>query len=573
MSARLTTVVTAVALTGIVWLAFFRFSGEFGLYEDDYALVTPPLEWSAAELADGASRHFRHAGAMHGRPLHIPLILTLSYLGNAVGGLQGIYALGWAVVTLNAILFYLLVRRVTGSSAAAAAGALGFVLFPADTTRAYLTHALGVQPSLTALIAALHLYVSGRRIWSFAAASLCLFLYEVPYLLFLAAPLLRWPWGRGFPRRLMVHAVLVAAMLAAAVGWRAWSAEQRVAGLNWSSAVVHAARNTSIGPWVAWRETVSRCVDGLWRQSAAYPWEVAVAWLLGAAALYWSARTAPRAPGGRKGGDPSANQCAEPAGMKKRERVWLAAAGVALLALAYPLTLTLEATETAGRATRVHIAAPVGAGIIAGCLFGPLVARPRPGLRRLLAACGVSLLLVAGAAGAGLRVQADYREAWQYQRAFWTDVLRLCPDAGAETVIVVDYQNIKGPREASVMGWHILLGLKSLYRLPSEWDPPPVLSNLVWDWRQRFSEGRPLAEYVDWKGFGSEVSGPYRAANYIWLDVEGGRLRRREGEQTIAGRTFRFLLRGEPVLPDLPRRPLYDYLILRPGETGAAYAW
>lgn len=179
-------VLLVVLLAATVWVSRFWYSSEFGFYEDDYWRVSISMQQTAAEVGQELSSLISRFERRQGRPFHDGLIRLFSYLGAQLGGLQGVYFLGYCCVALNALLFYALLRRISRNQAFVWIGALAFALYPADTTQAFLTHAFGIQPSLTFLLVAAHLYLSGSRIPSYIVATASLFCYETVYLVFLA---------------------------------------------------------------------------------------------------------------------------------------------------------------------------------------------------------------------------------------------------------------------------------------------------------------------------------------------------------------------------------------------------
>ena len=57
--------------------------------------------------------------------------------------------------------------------------------------------------------------------------------------------------------------------------------------------------------------------------------------------------------------------------------------------------------------------------------------------------------------GYGFIIQRDYVNAWQYQRAFWTELLPLIQDAGDYNVILVDPQALKDTRQIGANYWNL----------------------------------------------------------------------------------------------------------------------
>jgi hypothetical protein len=223
-----------LALT--IWVAHFFYFRSFGLYEDDYALVSPAMGWSLSDLFDNARLVFTMWP--QGRPLNFLLPPFFSFIGTQLGGLYVTYLIAFSIVTLNAFLFYILLKRIS-SETAAVTGALAFCLFPADTTHAFLTHAFHLQTSLTFFLIATLYCLSGKRILPYLLILGSLLAYESPFIVFLGVPLLKSKWDRALVRELIRHIVILLGILLIVVVIRASVGEERVAemGASVSSAV------------------------------------------------------------------------------------------------------------------------------------------------------------------------------------------------------------------------------------------------------------------------------------------------------------------------------------------------
>jgi hypothetical protein len=113
-----------------------------------------------------------------GRPLHDGLVYLLSFIGFRLGGLHVLYWIGYAILTVNAFLFYTLLKRLSDQQVFAVTGALAFCLFPAHTVQTWLTIAFAVQPALMLLLIAIHCYLSDRKKLSYLLIFGSLLCYE-----------------------------------------------------------------------------------------------------------------------------------------------------------------------------------------------------------------------------------------------------------------------------------------------------------------------------------------------------------------------------------------------------------
>src|SRR5262249_35203451 len=127
-------------LVAVLWIAHFFCFRSFGLYEDDYAVISTPLSWDLSRVLSDLQQEI--ATLPLGRPIGFFLTLFLAFLAGKIGGLRTAYIFGFLVQVTNVCLFYFLIKKISLETIAFI-GALAFGLFPADTTHIFLTHSLG----------------------------------------------------------------------------------------------------------------------------------------------------------------------------------------------------------------------------------------------------------------------------------------------------------------------------------------------------------------------------------------------------------------------------------------------
>src|SRR5262249_2895025 len=137
VSDSLSAISVFILLAITIWVAHFWHSAEFGLYADDYLTVSQGLA-SGARVWSFLKKTV--LTFEYGRPVGYIFLGLFSFLGAKLEGLRGIYWLAYIVVTVNSCLFYTFLKRLSPYPGFALVGALTFSLFPADTTRAFLTH-------------------------------------------------------------------------------------------------------------------------------------------------------------------------------------------------------------------------------------------------------------------------------------------------------------------------------------------------------------------------------------------------------------------------------------------------
>lgn len=248
-------------------------------------------------------------------------------------------------------------------------------------------------------------------------------------------------------------------------------------------------------------------------------------------------------------------------GETNRQVLRLLGAGLLMVVLAYPLTFTIRAYAISGRDTRVHFAAVVGAAIVWACLTEVAYGLADTSRRKRL----VSLALAAYFAsmvGFGFVVQRSYVRAWDLQRAFWTDVLRLSPDLDDSVVILVEPSGLEDPRFIYANHWNLPRVLDQILRFPADWHAPPRVYRLRPGW-----ETHLVAEDGQFRLDGLTVLAPpslygkTESRQVIFLETAGGAMRRIGGELHVGAATYP--IRDLPLGAQrtFPSGFLYDLLI------------
>jgi hypothetical protein len=540
-------------LAALFWFVRYWHSGHFGLYEDDLTLIPAAITRSFSELIQYIGTYiFNFQG--HARPLSDSFIMLFSWLGWRIDGLWGIYWLGFLITVVNISLFYALMRRTSDRNLALLAG-ISFVLYAADTTQAFLTHSLGLQPSVLLILLAMHSYLSNRRGLSYVLAFMVLFSYELPFVLFVTAPLFKPVWDKKLLKELLLHMLILGLMLGGIFAFRSFIGEGRVAGLTLEQLVTTPLLHMIQGPFVNLGTFVLRPIQTL--QSLNREIVFAMLVMFGLMALVIRRMDVRPIPSLRD--------------MWRRIRIreplpepinmlgHMVVIGMALLILAYPLTFTVRAYAISGRDTRVHAAGAAGAVILVGCIAYFMLMLARDHWRWL-----VNLLLAvffALMAGYGFVIQNDYVRAWQLQKQFWTALLPLIPDAGDGTVILVDRAALTDTHQIGANYWNLPRVLDQIFTFPAEMATVPRVHRLETGWQNtivtpdgRFQINAASAYTVP------DYFGVFDSRNIILIQAENGRLVRRESI-TINGQENLLKQLSAPLLPDLPHGFLYNLLV------------
>ena len=561
-----------IVLAITIWIAHFWHCASFGLYEDDSARIPEAMGITGAELWDYLLNLFLHFGETEGRPLHPGFIYLFSFLGGKLGGLNGIYWIGYIIVTVNSLLFYALLKRLYNQLNFAVIGALAFILFSADTTRILLTHSLGHQPSLMFLFFALHSYLSGRKKLSYLVILGSLLCYETVFPVFLAAPLLKKKWNSQLIRELFRHALVLGLMIVGVVIFRKLTGESRVNNLDIFSTITISIRHMFIGPIVSMGLFFYRPLEPL----RALNRELMVFLPISFAGLLWVLSSLKS--------NSSSNVLSLTSPVEGRlfpqgtydlfkPLVKLALTGLIMLILAYPFTLTVPVTVLGGQETRVHLAAVVGASILLACICSAILLMGRIYGKKRLATLGIaaffSLLI-----GFGLIVQRDFKISWQYQKAFWTDVIRLCPDLTDGTVIFVEETSLKTRKYISANTWSLPIILSYIYQFPEQWKFSPRVYRLPLHWQKKIVSDENLF-YLDafeniWVAQ-SEHNRKFESSSVILLEAKNGQLTRRIKPLIIGDQEFRLKKKSASEILPFKKGILYDYLIVSSNEETIRY--
>lgn len=520
----------------VVWVARHLMHGSFGFYEDDYTLVVRSMAADWPQVRDFLSDVLLGFGGQ-GRPLQHSMVFLLAYLSGQFGGLTAAYWLAYLIVGLNAVLFYLLLRRLVDDRFALVGG-LAYALFFADTTQTFLYHAFGLQQALTFLILAALAHLSQRRILAYLFVLGSLLSYEPAYLVFLGVPLLEEHWDRKWRRRFVLHAIVMLAMLAGVAALRVAVGEERILSLTPQSLVQVSILHTLEGPLVGLGSYILRPLQALSNLN----FEIGLASLSAFLLFAWVL-----------GRQPSTS----PIASERQSRLLrLLIAGGVMLALAYPLTFTVRAYAISGRDTRVHLAGAVGAALVLASGWSLAMARAKqPELRRALnvALAGLLALLV----GFGILVQQDYARAWELQQRLWTSLVSTVSDLEDGTVALVDPAGLIDTRYIDANTWNLPLVLQYIVQFPDDWQNPPRVHRLLPDWRERTLTNPIELKAVDFQW--EYVVVPWQRA--IVLETRDGQVVQRLENLELEGaqHDLKPARAGQPYA----RGFLYDQLIVR----------
>jgi hypothetical protein len=551
-----------IVLAFLFWGARYWCIAGFGLYEDDLTIIPNAASMSFVEVLRYIWVYITHLYG-HARPLSDSFIYLFSHLGYRLGGLAGIYGFGYVITLLNIFLFYRLIKRVSNPTLAFLA-ALAYCLYSADTTQAFLTHSLGVQPSITLLLIAAHNYLSKRKWLAYPLAFLILFSYETPFLVFVAVPLLQLKWDRKVLKEFVLHALILAAMLGAVYLLRSAVGEGRVSSLSGKEILTVPLQQVINGSRVSltryYRVAIQVAQRLIRNQTEILPVLTAFVILLvvmwgkvrrefpdGMATSFTRIRLRP------------GNFHIPPEFVHLGQ---LLVCGLVMVAAAYPLTFTTQAYAVRGRESRVHLAAVLGnALLMGGLLYAGFALAKR--LRISLVASVICAAWLALLLGYGVEIQRDYEKAWQLQKDFWRELIQVAPDAGENTIILVEPSGLQDSIQIDANTWNVPRVLPQLFDMPVEWKNLPRVYRLREEQWKDFLAVSETEFLVDDRTVTAPPSlyGEFPVDNVIFIETASGRMVRREEPLTLNGMTYKMRPVTEPVLSQLPHTLLFEWMI------------
>jgi hypothetical protein len=451
-------------------------------------------------------------------------------------------------------------------------GAIAYALFSADTTQAFLTIALGFQPSILFFLLAMHSYLSNKHLISYLLALGVLLTYEVPYPVFLVAPLLNKTWDEKMFRRIIRHALILGGILGLFIVVRYLVGEPRITGLGFPEVITTPVRQMVLGPYMSLRSYIHRPYQVLRSVDEELGIVLVLSFLYLTFALSWLSLDI-------RGETPqiiatlrSLNYATIKDRIKKKvfpieltgeqlSFIRFGLAGFLMLILAYPFTFTVSALTVSGRNTRVHFAAIFGASILCAWASWLIMKITASYGRRWI---GVFILAIYFSlfVGFGFVVQNDYVLAWQYQREFWSELLPLITDAEEGTVILVDPSGLKDTLQIGANFWNLPRMLDQMYQMPDEWEEPPRVYRLVPNWREHIVRAEGLFQLKDFTVHAP--SSHYKNINSsvcILIEKVNDHWSRKNGPLVFDGIEYPLKIPGSVGSSPFEKGFLYEYLV------------
>jgi hypothetical protein len=547
----------------IVLIAISRFCmmGDFGLYEDDWAFsgdaITNDFDQNLGRVTSAFKTFWQ------GRPLHMFFLTLIPALAGKSGSLKALYVVGFFILCANACLLYRLLCRLTNQPLVPAIVTFFFCVYPADTTFNYLQHLFGLQTSLLLILLAFHCYLSSQTVFPYLLAALSLLTYESVFFIFFMAPFLI---NKNDKRNTINHVLKTFLVLAIYIIVRKSFGEERVADLDVIHTLMKLTYQTFVGPFV------SLLTFGL-RPLQILP-ELRLIGLISLLALSTTFFFTFLFLGQIANTENHKNKEVRNESLEELKKLLLI--GVGMIFLSYPTAIILSVYDISGRASRVHFVAAIGASLIIGCLWILLlhiVPNKKAWKKVIILLISLHLALLALFC---IQVQNYYGLSWNYQKAFWSDVLSLAPDIEDNTVFLVNAPSLQmSGKQIKPFEWSMSSVLSSIFKFPRDWQNYPRLyilnsfENSIISWsdiidkNQNFllpERNNSLAYHYPWK--------PERiveSRDVIVITEENNRLIRPEILE-IKGLSISLKSKPKPNdnLPQIPKSILFNALISHP---------
>lgn len=545
-------------LAAAAWCTRYWLSSTFGLYEDDLTFIPSAIETDFNGVLSMISGYFSTL-AEQGRPFMWSWVVLFGHLGWRLAGLQGMYLIAYGVWLINILLFLYLLWRAQRDFFFCAVGGLAFVVFSADTTQAFLFNAFGLQTAITFLLIALHLYIgAGKLRWlAYVPLILVMLTYETPFLLFIAAPLLSQANGKALKKQVLTNTLLVILIFFAIYFLRLAAGESRAASLGFPEMILTPLRHMAIGPLVGLGAYALRPYQVLNSFTPELGLAALLAVVVFGAGLAWAGRSGNRVSARllplRKGWWTDLPQ-------RARREVRLLLAGSVMLVMAYPLTVILRPFAISGRATRVHLAAVVGAALILASLFALVFRALQKKTTKTLFFSFLALFFALNFAY-GFVIQAGYQRAWQLQQAFWRDVTPLIQDVKDGMAVLVEPAAFQDVLAIGANTWNLPRVLPQMYHFPEDWKEPPRVFRLIDGWQNNIVR---IPGYFTLDGSNVFISnrnyGDFPQKETMFISAAEDSLARRLDPLPLDG-LVEVKPVGEEVLQSFATRPLYDLLM------------
>ncbi len=428
-------VIVLILLGVSAWCAHYWKFQSYGLYEDDFHFAF-----------DGWYRYGWDFITQYlyewpeGRPLGWITLLTLLNISGFFGKLPAAYLLGYLIFLSNSILFYYLMKRLCASHALAFLGALGFILFPADTTQMFLTHSLKLQISLTYTLIAFQLFLLEKKTPAYIFAFLILINYETPFAITFLFPFFRSKlrWKEIWNHILILIMIMLVYFLIRYFFMMDLRTDELVS--DFSKPVENIIFSLFNGPFISLLSFIRGPIFAVrhWKPILFWVFAAAVGSFLGLSFIFQSKFTF--------SGKRDVRVDIHHALLKASGRILIPREvldvllillrALLMLVFAYFFSFTRPALAVAGKVTSSHLGATIPASIIFASLVWLILYYAK---RFQVYWIGMLLFSIwmGGLFSYRWLIMEDYQKSWLYQRWYYTQVFDLSPDLSEADWLIV----------------------------------------------------------------------------------------------------------------------------------------
>jgi len=458
-----------------------NFSGflHFGIYEDDYWYVVNPINLSTRELLSFLWNNITNIEFGQGRLIGMNLPLLMIHFFFKLGGLSAVYIAGMLLISLNAYILYIILRKNYGALLGILAAVI-FLVFPADTTKPFLTHIYQLQLSLFFMLTGFYFLSKDKFLVAYIFAFCSLLTYENAFLPFVFAPfLLNLRWDRKLFRQGLVHLVICGVMIMAIFIFRKLAGEERVASLTLADIIKKTLASFLIGPATTLISFINAPIQAfIFMKESLNTMLVSFALIFVSFLLLFNRFVFSDKKEKLHFNLKSLSGNIE-ISEELRQFLQLFLISAVMLVSAYLFSFThYPPNFLQGRMTSVHFGAAIGAAVFMANLLYYLIylLKQKKYIGFLLVSAFFSFL-----AGYSAHIQKDYINAWHNQQAFWAEIVKLCPDASENTLILIDMDDLDSTEFIETHTWPMPAVLEQIYQLPDTWaHPPKVIPYRSW---------------------------------------------------------------------------------------------
>jgi hypothetical protein len=511
--------IVAAGLSAAIWVAYFQMCSRLGLFQDDvwmYHIVRFTKDHVLREAFD-----LTRGYGGEGRPATQVVMVLFTWIGAQLGGLTGLYVLGWILLSIVGVVVYACMRQLFSAHTSFLAAAF-FVLFPADAAKFFAVSYMAWAGTILFWTAAL-LMLKGRVFLGALALASTFLMGEAFILPGFLLPLLLLADGRRELRAAVREAArfiaFYCAVIIPAVVLRLVFAPGRASGAldqfdRWVlvkrviGSVYFGMVSSLSATWGRLQELFnhgdSAAWTGVFLVFAAFG---LVLWALGARE--------------RIASDVAQPQAAQP----PVRAVHVIAFGLLAWGASYPLYGLYPArfppTILIGKLSNVHGQAAIGMSALFALLMHTIETRWRGAPAPLLGARLLAGAYLALVSGYFVIVQQRYVEEWHHQLSFWKQLPIAVPDLKADTLIVVEPvgEEITRLEGGSSYDWTLPYLFEFMWHVPSGWPHPPLVINRgFFNTTARNVDGR-----VDIVGYPTMHPRSFSPKDVIHMRAESGR--------------------------------------------------